>query len=98
MYLKDGIVYGEETVPSLKIKAIKVLPDHILLITFNTGETRLFDAEILSGPVYMGLLDPAVFNNPAIEHGVLTWKNGEIDCAPEYLYDHSYEYSDTMVV
>ena len=44
------------------------------------------------------LKDPAVFNNPVIEHGVLTWKNGEIDCAPEYLYDHSYEYSNTMVV
>ena len=45
MYLKDGIVYGEQQVPSLKISEVKVLPDRILLITFNNGETRLFDME-----------------------------------------------------
>ena len=43
MYLKDGIVYGEQQVPSLKISEVKVLPDRILLITFNNGETRLFN-------------------------------------------------------
>lgn len=97
MYLKDGIVYGEQQVPSLKVADVKVLPDRILLITFNNGETRVFDLEDLVGPVFEPLKDPEIYTRPAIEYGVLTWKSGEIDCAPEYLYDHSYEYS-TMVV
>ena len=96
MYLKDGIVYGEQQVPSLKISEVKVLPDRILLITFNNGETRLFDMEELSGPVFEPLKDPDVYLHPNIEYVILTLKNGEIDCAPEYLYNHSYEY--TMMV
>ena len=90
------VVYGEQQVPSLKISEVKVLPDRILLITFNNGETRLFDMEELSGPVFEPLKDPDVYLHPNIEYGILTWKNGEIDCAPEYLYNHSYEY--TMMV
>ena len=97
MYLKDGIVYGEQKTLSLKITDVRVLPDRILLITFNNGETRLFDAEELSGSAFEPLKDPDIFEHPVIEYGVLTWKNGEIDCAPEYMYAHSYEYS-TMVV
>lgn len=27
-------------------------------------------------------------------HGVITWMNDEIDCAPEYIYEHSFEYED----
>ena len=68
MYLKDGIVYGEQQVPSLKISEV----------------------------VFEPLKDPDVYLHPNIEYGILTWKNGEIDCAPEYLYNHSYEY--TMMV
>ena len=95
--MKDGIVYGEQPASSVKVKGVKVLPDRILLITFNNGETRLFDMEELSGPAFDPLKDMEIASHPAIEYGVLTWKNGEIDCAPEYLYEHSYEYS-TMIV
>ncbi len=97
MSMKDGIIYGEQQVPSIKIIDVRVLPDRIYLITFNNGETRVFDTEELSGPVFEPLKDPRVLAQPMIEHGVLTWNNGEIDCAPEYMYEHSYEYS-TMVV
>jgi hypothetical protein len=34
-----------------------------------------------------------VFKTAAVDHGVVTWLDGEIDCAPEFLYEHSYEYS-----
>jgi hypothetical protein len=33
-----------------------------------------------------------------IEHGVPTWENGEIDCAPEFIYDNSFEYDGTIAV
>ena len=52
MFMKDGIVYGEQPASSVKVKGVKVLPDRILLITFNNGETRLFDMEELSGPAF----------------------------------------------
>jgi hypothetical protein len=89
----DGIVYGGEPSESIKITNIKILPDYIILITFSTGETRLFDATILEGKAFEPLKDKSVFQNAEIEHGVITWNNGEIDCAPEFMYENSYEYS-----
>lgn len=93
MFIKDGIIYGSEPQNSLRINLVKPLPDKMLLITFNTGETRLFDAELLKGPVFEPLDNPEVFMHPVIDHGVVTWQNGEVDCAPEYMYDRSYEYT-----
>ena len=29
-----------------------------------------------------------------IEDGVVVWLNGAIDCAPEYMYEHSCPYED----
>ncbi len=61
MLIKDEIVYGEQKISSMKIVNVKVLPDRIMLITFNTGETRLFDGTELKGPAYEPLKDIAVF-------------------------------------
>ena len=93
MYVMDGIVYGGEPKQPIKVEQVKVLPDMMLLIQFNNGELRLFDATVLDGPVCEPLRDIQVFSSPIIDHGVITWKDGEIDCAPEYMYSHSYEYS-----
>lgn len=93
MFIKDGIVYGTECfTDSKRVTDAKVLPDHILLITFNNLEQRVFDATILTGEVFETLKNDEVFSNITIEHGVITWQNGDIDCAPEYMYEHSYEY------
>ena len=59
---------------------------------------RVFDATVLKGDVFAPLNDPAVFNNFKIVHGVITWMNEEIDCAPEYMYENSYEYLDMEAV
>ena len=32
-----------------------------------------------------------------IVHGALTWMDEEIDCAPEYMYEHSYAYEEMCV-
>ena len=93
MFIKDGIVYGGEPEKPMKIERVKVLPDMMLLIQFNNGELRLFDATSLEGPAFEALRDEQVFSSPVIDHGVITWKDGEIDCAPEYMYNHSYKYS-----
>ena len=93
MYIKDGIVYGEDTSKPIKIDSVKVLPDRMMIVTFSSGESRLFDTTTLSGPAFRPLEDPEVFNNPVIDHGVITWMDGEIDIAPESVYRKSYSYS-----
>ena len=93
MYIKDGIMYGEQHVDSLKIIDVKPLQDRIFLLQFNNGDTRLFDVSELTAPVFSPLKDESVLKNYHLDHGVLTWMNGTIDCAPEYMYAHSYEYS-----
>ena len=96
MYIKNGIVYGGKPKEPIKVRQVKVLPDKMLLIRFNNGETRLFDATMLEGPAYEPLQDENVFSKPEIDHGVVTWLQGEIDCAPEYMYRHSFEYSEVV--
>ncbi|MCM1251658.1 MAG: DUF2442 domain-containing protein [Clostridium sp.] len=96
MYILNGIVYGGEPKENLEICSVKVLDNMIMLITFSTGETRLFDATILDGEVFQPLKLEDIFKNPVIDYGVVTWDNGNIDCAPEFMYDNSYEYSMVM--
>ena len=96
MYIMNGIVYGGEPKEPVKVQQVKVLPDKMLLIRFNNGETRLFDATMLEGPAYEPLRDENVFSEPEIDHGVVTWLQGAIDCAPEYMYRHSFEYSEVV--
>lgn len=93
MYIMNGIVYGGEPVASTEISSVKVLDDMIMLISFSTGETRLFDATILQGEVFEPLKREEIFKNPIVDHGVVTWDDGNIDCAPEFMYNNSYEYS-----
>lgn len=97
MYIFNGIVYGGEPMSPIKILSVKPLNDMIMLITFSNGETRLFDAAILNGEAFEPLKNNDVFKNPVIDHGVITWLDGEIDCSPEFMYNHSYVYN-TMVV
>lgn len=92
MYICDGIVHGDGNRDVIEVQKVKVLEDKIMILKFTSGETRLFDATVLNGPVFEKLKDDDVFNNPVVEYGVVTWDNGKIDCAPEYMYEHSYEY------
>lgn len=93
MYIIDGIAYAKEEQEFIEVVDVKVLDDMILLLKFNTGEQRVFDATILNGEVFKPLRDKKIFNNVQIDCGVVTWMDGDIDCAPEYMYENSYEYS-----
>ena len=96
MFFYNGFVCGGEPDGMIKIVEAKPLPDQMMLLTFNNGEERLFDATILSGPVFKKLQDERVFTSPVLDHGVVTWDEGEIDCAPEYMYEHSFEYAKVI--
>ena len=69
------------------------LEDMMMILTFSTGEQRLFDATVLTGSAFQPLADTKVFNSCKIVNGVVTWMDEEIDCAPEFMYEHSFPYN-----
>ena len=82
MFISNGIVYASERPENVQI----------MLLTFSTGEQRLFDASVLNGPAFAPLTDEKIFKDCKIVDGVVTWMDEDIDCAPEYMYEHSYAY------
>lgn len=97
MYLRNGICYAGELRPDLKVIQAKPLRGGMMLVTFSTGEQRLFDTTLLEGPAFAPLADEAVFCSPVLFHGVITWSNGEIDVAPETVYELSYAYESAAM-
>jgi hypothetical protein len=97
MYIINGIAYATKNVDFLEVVRAVPLEDGMLLLTFNNDERRLFDTTLLEGTVFEPLKDENVFNSVYVDDGVVTWCNGEIDCAPEYMYQNSYAY-DTLNV
>lgn len=97
MFEINGIVYANNFAENLKITHVKVTDHLMMLLTFSTGEKRVFDASVLTGSVFAPLADDEVFNNFKIVHGAVTWLNEEIDCAPEYMYQRSYSYDEIFV-
>jgi hypothetical protein len=70
---------------------IQVRPrdDFRLEVTFDTGETRLFDARpYLEKGVFRRLQNPALFTQAYVAFDTVCWP-GNLDIAPETLYDRS---------
>ncbi len=94
MFTKDGIVYASEATDGLEVAACRSVGDGILIVTFSTGETRLFDSTCLLGmPAFAPLADESVLEGFEIQDGVLTWNGGEIDISTQALYARSFEYN-----
>lgn len=63
--------------------------DFHLVLTFDTGETRCFDARpYLTQGVFTQLQDVALFKRAYLAFDTVCWP-GELDIAPETLYDRS---------
>ncbi|MCD8022860.1 MAG: DUF2442 domain-containing protein [Lachnospiraceae bacterium] len=92
MYEVNGILYAGTSDELIKIKDARITGRKMMLLTFSSGEMRVFDAEALNGEVFQPLDDEQIFQDFKIVHGVVTWMNEEIDCAPEFMYEHSYAY------
>lgn len=97
MFEVNGILYANSPKDLIKITAAEITGKLMMLLTFSSGEKRVFDASILQGEVFEPLTNDAVFQNFKIVRGVVTWNNEEIDCAPEYMYENSYVYNDVDV-
>ena len=92
MYIQNDICHAGQMEEGIRVTEAKPLRGGMMLVTFSTGEVRLFDTTLLNGPAFAPLADEAVFNHPTLFHGVITWNNGEIDIAPEAVYRSSYAY------
>ena len=97
MYVINDVCYAGELREGIKVTEARPLGGGMMLVTFSTGEKRLFDAAMLQGSAFAPLADESIFNNPVLRHGVITWNNGEIDIAPETVYRHSHAYSSEVV-
>ena len=97
MYIKDGICYAGELEPEIKVVEAHPLYDGMMIVTFSTGEKRLFDTTKLKGPAFTPLKKERIFKNPTISHGVITWDNGKIDISPEAVYEYSYKYTEQEI-
>lgn len=73
------------------VEVVSVFPedDYKLLLSFDTGELRRFDMKpYLHYPVYRRLENKGFFRLAQVGYGTVTWP-GEIDIAPETLYEES---------
>ena len=65
------------------------MPNHILHITFNTGEVKAFDVKpYLADPFFSPLSKEKVFNTVKINPISIEWDGG-IDICPDELYLNS---------
>ena len=66
--------------------AVKPIEDFQLLVTFKTGEKRIYDAKpLIKGDWFGQLRDVSKFNTAKIVSNVVEWSGGQ-DIAPDELY------------
>ncbi|WP_145019333.1 DUF2442 domain-containing protein [Geobacter argillaceus] len=73
----------------IEVCEVTTSPDFTLCLLFNNGENRTFDMRpYLQYPVFRRLENTAFFSLARVDYGTVTWP-GDIDIAPETLYDRS---------
>jgi len=78
----------------IEVNSVVAVPDFGLVLTFNSGERRCFDMRpYLHYPVFHRLENPGYFSLARVNYGTVTWP-GDIDIAPETLYDCSVPLAD----
>ena len=89
MVVINGICHAETGKVPLHAIECSALGGHLLRVEFNDGSVKDVDLEpLLSLPAFSPLSDPDVFQAFSIDRGIVNWLEGEIDIAPEWLYDH----------
>jgi hypothetical protein len=74
----------------LDVVRVDVVSDFLLDLEFENGERRRFDMKPLLGlKPWNRLTDPREFRRVRVDYGTVVWP-GEIDVAPETLYDRSF--------
>lgn len=90
MRIENGICYPDAArKPLLKIVSCRALSHPRLRVRFDTGEIRDADlTPLLALPAFAALADEQSFHSFSLDHGIVTWPDGDLDIAPEWLFDH----------
>lgn len=71
------------------VTSVKTMEQYQLELTFDTGEKRVFDVgPFLNRGVFGRLKDVNLFNQAYVAYATVCWP-GNLDIAPETLYDRS---------
>ena len=69
--------------------AVRPLEDYRLLVTFQNGERKVFDAKpLLSMPLYQQLKDPSFFAAAKADGMCIYWDD-DVDICPDRVYTES---------
>lgn len=94
MYIVDDICYAGNPCDEVRVVQATPLKGGMLLVLFSSGEKKLFDALSVEGSAFEPLKDESIFTSISVQHGFVSWADGAIDLAPEYIYDNSVPYSE----
>lgn len=73
----------------LDVIKVEARPDYTLMLEFENGERRVFDmGPYLEKRPFKALKDFPLFSQARVDCGTVVWP-GNIDIAPETLYDRS---------
>lgn len=77
------------------VKTVIPQKDYTLLLTFENGDNKVYDAKpLLEYKIYEPLKNIGFFMQARADFGTVVW-NDEIDIAPENLYHYSKPVSNT---
>ena len=97
MYIIGDIAYAGEPKPLLKVWGVRAMEDYKLWLRFSTGEEKIFDCKpLLQQPAFLPLINKDIFEKVYIDYGVPVWNDGDIDIAPETLYEQGVAYADAV--
>lgn len=82
MYIINDICYAGNDTKEIRVKEALPLRGGMMLVTFTTGEKRLFDSTLLLRKAFEPVKNEDDFKNVNVFHGVMTWNDGDIDIAP----------------
>ena len=72
-----------------RVRALSVLPEWQLAVTFNDGTSGIVDVSVLvnepDAGVFEALRDPGFFASAYLDCGAVAWPNGA-DLAPDAMY------------
>ncbi|MBQ7573235.1 MAG: DUF2442 domain-containing protein [Clostridia bacterium] len=75
--------------PAWVVKDVKPQKDYILLITFEDGSKKKYDARpLLQKELFSKLNNISFFMQAKAQYGTVTWDD-DTDIAPEHLYEVS---------
>ena len=71
------------------VRSVKAIEEHRLILEFDNGQCRVFDAKpLLSVGRFRDLASLEAFAKVRVAFDTVEWENG-LDLDPEYLYERS---------